>query len=401
MNMRNSIVLWLSGLLLGGLLAGCLVAPTPPANDVSTLHTQAVQTVSAQLTLDAGSTAVALLTQMAQPSGTPTIDVVPTSSLTTWIETATPLPPTKTPIPPPPTNSSAPCDWLQFVSNVTVPDGKEYLPGVQFTKTWRLQNIGRCTWTREYSLVFYGGDQMSGAAVIPLTGDVPPGATVDLSVGLTAPATTGTYTGYWLLRNAGGLLFGAGDEADQPFTVSIKVDLRDTVLYDMADRYCKADWTNSRLSLKCPTQIEDELIGFVYKDDSPRLETDLQDNEPALVTHPDMGGFMRFDFIGEQGLIAGTFPDQVIEDGDRFEAVIGCMYGNVDCNVLFYLLVEKPNGNYDILASWQEYYDGEVTTVNVDLSEWAGREIRLILAVVANGSSQGDYAFWLNPRLVR
>ena len=92
MNMRNSIVLWLAGLLSGGLLAGCLVSPTSPAGDVSSLHTQAVQTVSAQLTLDAGGTAVALLTQMAQPSSTPTLDLFINSSPIPWIDTATPLP---------------------------------------------------------------------------------------------------------------------------------------------------------------------------------------------------------------------------------------------------------------------------------------------------------------------
>jgi len=272
---------------------------------------------------------------------------------------------------------------------------------VKFTKTWRLKNIGNCTWTRDYALVFSGGDQMSGSAVVSLTGEVPPGATVDVSVNLTAPATEGSYTGYWKLRNASGVFFGWGDDKNQSFSVRIRVDLSDSIYYDYTDRYCKADWTNSRLPLICPTIIQDEKIGYVFRDDTPRLETGDQDNEAALITHPDMGGFMRFDFLGEQGLISGVFPSLAIEDGDRFEAVIGCMYGHVDCNVLFYLMVLKPNGNYDVLASWQEYYDTNVTTVKVDLSDWAGKEIRLILAVVSNGSSEDDEAFWLHPRLMR
>jgi hypothetical protein len=284
---------------------------------------------------------------------------------------------------------------------VTVPDGKEFAPGAQFVKTWRLKNIGSCIWTRDYDLVFSGGDQMGGAAVVPLTIEIPPGTLVDVSVNLTAPASEGTYTGYWQLRNAGSVLFGGGNDANGSFSVNIKVDAGDTTLYDMADRYCRADWTNSRLPLLCPSTIQDELMGFVYKEDSPRLETGERSDEPTLVTHPDMGGFMRFDFLGEQGLVAGVFPDQLIENGDRFESVIGCLFGHEECNVLFYLLLQKPNGNYEILASWQEYYDGKLTTVSVDLSEWAGREIGLILAVVANGSSQGDYAFWTHPRLVR
>ena len=401
MGKRDWFVLGMAVFFFAALLAGCFGAPSPVPNDPSALHTQAVQTVSAKLTLDAGSTAVVLLTQMAQPTVTPS----PSPSETT---TATPIPatPTQAPLtptlqPPAPTTSSAPCDWLEFVSDVTVQDGKEFLPGAQFTKTWRLKNIGSCTWTREYDLVYIGGDQLSSVVNIPLGGNIPPGTMVDVSINMTAPEVAGTYTSYWQLRNASDVLFGGGEDRDRSFYVRIKVDEEETVFYDMAVRYCRAEWANSRLGLQCPTPIEDQMLGFVYKDDNPRLETGDREEEPALVTHPDRGGIMRFDFLGEQGLIAGAFPEQLIEEGDRFEAVIGCMYGHRDCNVQFYLLLQKPNGNYDILASWQEYYDGEVTTVIYDLSEWAGREIGLILAVVANGSADDDYAFWLSPRLVR
>ena len=38
-------------------------------------------------------------------------------------------------------------DWAQFVADVTVPDGARYDPNAAFTKTWRLRNIGTCTWT--------------------------------------------------------------------------------------------------------------------------------------------------------------------------------------------------------------------------------------------------------------
>ncbi len=50
--------------------------------------------------------------------------------------------------------SAATCDWAQFVTDVTVPDGSIYPPGATFTKTWRLKNIGTCTWTPSYSMVY-------------------------------------------------------------------------------------------------------------------------------------------------------------------------------------------------------------------------------------------------------
>ena len=41
-------------------------------------------------------------------------------------------------------------DRAQFVADVTVPDGTRYDPGATFTKTWRLRNIGTCTWTTSW-----------------------------------------------------------------------------------------------------------------------------------------------------------------------------------------------------------------------------------------------------------
>jgi hypothetical protein len=97
--------------------------------------------------------------------------------------------------------------------------------GDAFTKTWRLKNIGSCTWTSGYKLVFDRGDAMGGPAEVQLTtGTVAPGQTVDVSVNLKAPAQTGTYQGYWKLRNASGVLFGWGDKASSAFWVKIKVE---------------------------------------------------------------------------------------------------------------------------------------------------------------------------------
>lgn len=399
---KQKLALWcLVGLGLLWLLAGCMTEQEKNARKAAVILTEVYETVSVKLTLDAGAAAVALLTEMAQYTPTPTPAPSQTPTITPPFVTLAPPPPSPTPRPPTPTIPYVPCNWLQVIGDVTVPDGSEYAPGTQFVKTWRVQNIGSCTWTRDYDLVFVGGDQMSGPSALPLSGDFPPGAVVDLSVTLVAPSVETVYTGYWQLRNEEGILFGGGPNADQPFYVRIRVDIGDDVLYDMTANYCAASWINSSQMLACPSVIEDESIGFVFADNTPRLETSNEDNEPALITHPDAGGTMRYNILGEQGLIAGEFPNQLIQPGDRFEAVIGCMYGADACNVLFYLLVPKSDGSYEILGSWQEIYDGSVTPVKVDLSAWAGKEIRLILVAVANGPSEGDYAFWLHPRLIR
>ena len=63
---------------------------------------------------------------------------------------------------------------------------------------------------------------MNAPASVPLSGPVAPGQEVDLSVDLVSPASPGTYTGNWMLRNASGVLFGV-EPGSGPFWVKILV----------------------------------------------------------------------------------------------------------------------------------------------------------------------------------
>ena len=164
---------------------------------------------------DASATVQAIVTQ--------TLAAAPTSIPAT----ATPIPATSTPVPPTASQTPLPtavsyCDWVKFVKDVTIPDGTQLSLGEVFTKTWRLQNRGTCTWTPDYMLVFTGGDSMGATTAVRLPGYVAPGQTVDVSVTLTAPTSVGSYTGYWMLRNPSGALFGAGNKANEAFYVIIR-----------------------------------------------------------------------------------------------------------------------------------------------------------------------------------
>src|SRR3972149_8813432 len=60
------------------------------------------------------------------------------------------------------------CDQAQFISDLTVPDGTSFSPGAVFTKTWRLMNIGSCTWSESYTLAFFNSEQFGAAASLKL-----------------------------------------------------------------------------------------------------------------------------------------------------------------------------------------------------------------------------------------
>jgi hypothetical protein len=123
-----------------------------------------------------------------------------------------------------PTGAAPQCeDRAAFVSDVTIRDGSELAPGQAFIKIWRLENTGTCTWSSAYSLVFFGGERMGAPPTVPLSVRVQPGMRVDLPVDLVAPGRSGTFQGFWRLRNASGDLFGIGPAGDQSFWVKIVV----------------------------------------------------------------------------------------------------------------------------------------------------------------------------------
>ncbi len=132
-----------------------------------------------------------------------TLPPLPTAASTNAPATQTPVPPAETAtatVPPPCVDNS------KFIADVTIPDGTIFTPGAVFTKTWRVQNNGNCTWTN-YSLVFISGTQMAASGIFPVP-NTPPGGTADLTVPMTAPANYGSYQGLWRMRNAAGQLFG-------------------------------------------------------------------------------------------------------------------------------------------------------------------------------------------------
>jgi len=106
-----------------------------------------------------------------------------------------------------PTDTPLPCNKPNF-QDETIPDDTKFDPGEQFTKKWTIQNDGTCSWTTNYSLVFNDGDKMGGPDSKAFTSTTNPGETVTLSVDLTAPLSSGTYTGAWKIRAEDGEEFG-------------------------------------------------------------------------------------------------------------------------------------------------------------------------------------------------
>jgi hypothetical protein len=150
-------------------------------------------------------------TETAQPSVTPTAE--PTNTVT----------PTPEPVATATPENKDGCNIAYFVADVTVPDKAKFNPDEKFTKTWKFKNGGSCTWTTDFKLYFYSGDQMSGPTskqmmVVP----VDPDRVIDVSVVLRAPTELGIYKGFWAFKDEQGNHFGL-TRNNLPFYVEIEV----------------------------------------------------------------------------------------------------------------------------------------------------------------------------------
>lgn len=197
--------------------AGCNLPRSTSDYGVATVVAQ-TQTAIAQ-PVDITSLPVATNSPPVTTAGTvstPATEVISTPSVPGTTQPTLPTPQVVN------TNPANCTNLAKFVSE-TVPDDSIFPPGMQFMKTWTLQNVGTCTWTPGYSLVFVRGDQMGGTSPQPLQGTIPPNGTLQIFLPQSAPSAQGTYQGYWMLRDTLGKEFGLGQAADKAFWTRIKV----------------------------------------------------------------------------------------------------------------------------------------------------------------------------------
>ena len=200
MKLRSVLITILIAVLLTA-CGGNNATPAEPTVDIGAVRTSAASTVVSQFTLTAAAFTVtpapSTATQAPEATATETTPTLPVAQVTNAEGTVVTL-----------------CDkysWDVSTVDVNVPDNTVMTPGQQFTKTWKIKNIGSCTWGAGYTMVFsYGDDKMSGQPQ-PFGAAIAPGQEVDVSVQYTAPTLAGTYTSYWTLQNPKGIAFQGND----------------------------------------------------------------------------------------------------------------------------------------------------------------------------------------------
>jgi hypothetical protein len=98
-------------------------------------------------------------------------------------------------------------DNLNWISDVTIPDGSQVGPKSTLDKRWEVKNSGNCNWDEHYRLRLTAGPGMNAAqeqAMFPARS----GTKVVLRIVFQAPADPGKYRSAWQAYNPEGHPFG-------------------------------------------------------------------------------------------------------------------------------------------------------------------------------------------------
>jgi hypothetical protein len=253
---------------------------------------------------------------------------------------------------------------------------------------------------------------MNAPDFIPMPKNVAPGESVELSIDLTAPPIEGRYKGVWILEDENGNRFGMGPSSTGEIWVQIQSVIAPTSVptetlapqptqtlaptamplfktssvNDLVAQNCLAAWSNNNGTLTCPGSASDANAP-VSLTSNTAVEDGTAPGYPSIAVIPGTAN----------GFVVGIYPDYVVQPGDHFRALASCEANATNCSVLF--RVRYQEGANEIVDLWAvaEFYDGQYTAIDIDLSMLAGKTIKLILDVKSLNSGATDRALWVAP----
>lgn len=196
---------------------------------------------------------------------------------------------------------------MSMVENVTIPPGTRFAIPQPFTKVWRVQNTGTCTWTpSSYSLRFVEGEQMGAGVDVMIPGAIQPGATVDLVLPLTAPRASGSHTGKWeVFDGQGSPLLGA-DGQSEALEVAIEVlpegeSLLPQPLYFLSERGGNSQLWRLEANARTLTQVTNGPQPVISFDVAENGRIAFVSQNQVILTDRDGGDRMVIAALAEGG----------------------------------------------------------------------------------------------------
>ncbi len=226
------------------------------------------------------------------------------------------------------------------------------------TLHWNIQNV---------KAVYLDGDGVNGASQKKV-----------------CPPSTTTYT--WRIVKM--------DASEEQRTLTIQVMASaPAVIYDFIAQAPSARWSNDKSGATLPFNGSDvDARGFVLWRDNTLLEDGSQ---PARVleTHPQWV---------DNGHIYGNYTlSQSIKAGDHFKAKVGFISG-AGGSVNFQVIAaggKLPGGGVLVTTVSDSGKDGQIRTIDADLSGFAGGKAIILEVDATNPAAGQDWAVWEDARI--
>lgn len=211
--------------------------------------------------------------------------------------------------------------------DITIPDGSVMAPGESFSKVWRLENAGSCTWTRLFTVRFFSGNSLSAFQLHYLPQEVKPGDMIDITVDMEAPLKPGVYQSNWMLSDPNETLFGIGPNGDAPFWARVEVVSSLT-----------ATPTLTPTVSNTPTVIRS---GEVHLGDGDHFDLETGDINPAGQSIADF----NYQYTDNQTHVLSTENDSLwMVFGEQRPSFLDCLNAQETGNAISFSQV--PQGSY-------------------------------------------------------
>lgn len=97
---------------------------------------------------------------------------------------------------------------VDYLADVTIPEGTVMDPGESFQKTWRFANAGTCPIDGSFEFAYFGADRLGGPWQVSAP-EVAPGEEFDMTLSFTAPSQPGQHESVYRFRTPDGEWFGS------------------------------------------------------------------------------------------------------------------------------------------------------------------------------------------------
>ena len=105
------------------------------------------------------------------------------------------------------TPQTACTDTLQWLYDLSIPDGSQVTSGSILEKQWQVKNSGTCNWDEKYSIKLTAGEALGASSpqqLVPARG----GSEAVIQIQFVAPAEPGRYRSAWQAHDPAGKPFG-------------------------------------------------------------------------------------------------------------------------------------------------------------------------------------------------